>query len=275
MAHILMLATIRTMKTNLIIFLVLLTLFACDNVSDKSKKQNQTREIDLSTSSISNEESSEKDIIGPVSQSDTVQTEKESTNLESFGIDNFLIGRFLIGKEAKLVGYNSLNIKGDRLYEFDENGNITATYFGISNNYDNYSYDKSNRLIKVERKQHNPPETYGITKYYYSENDEIIKVITTKLENNLPVKIDTLNDRKSLANLEPNYYKRLIKQKYFSNINKNIVTTVQDNLSFCCGFIMKGKNELTYYLNDDELIDSLVIKGIDNNKSRTLLYEYK
>ncbi len=250
-------------------------MFACDNVSNKSKKQNKAREIDLSTNSIVNEKPSEQDVIRPVIQSDTVQTEKESTNLESFGIDNFLIGRFLIGNEKKLVGYNSLNIKGDRLYVFDENGNITATYFGISNNYDNYSYDKSNRLIKEERKQHNPPETYGTTEYYYSENDEIIKVVTTILENNLPVKIDSLIDRKRLENLEPNYYKRLLKQKYFSNVDKNIVTTVQDNLSFCCGFIMKGKNELTYYLNDDELIDSLVIKGIDNNKSRTLLYEYK
>ncbi len=263
------------MKINLLYVIVLLAFFACDNVANKSTEQNQALEADINIDSIVAEKPSKQDVIVKSNNNDTVPTEKENRNFESFGIDNFLIGRFLIGVEEKLVGFNSLNIKGDRLYEFDKNGNITATYFGISNNYDNYFYDKRNKLVKEERKQHNPPETYGTTEYYYSENDEIIKVVTTKLENNLPVKIDTLIDSKRLENLEPNHYKRRTKQKYFTNINKNIVTTVQENLGFCCGFIMKGKNELTYYLNDDYLIDSLVIKGIDNDKSRTLIYEYK
>ncbi len=263
------------MKTNLIFVLVLLTLYACDKATNKSTEQNLALETELKTDTIANEKPSKQAVIKKHNQSNKVQTKKESTNLESFGIDNFLIGRFLIGKEEKLVGYNSLNIKGDRLYKFDKNGNITSAYFGITNNYDNYYYDKSNRLTKEERKQHNPPETYGTTEYYYSKNDEITKVVTTKLDNNLPVKTDTLIDRKRLENLEPNYYKRLIKQNYFSSSNDNIVTTVQSNLSFCCGFIMKGKNELTYYLNDDYLIDSLAIKGLDNDKNKTLIYEYK
>lgn len=263
------------MKINITFVLVLLTMFACDNVTNKSKEQHQALETVLNTDSIVNKKPSEQDVIVKANKSDTVQAVKESINLEPFEIDKFLVGRLLIGNAKKLVGYSSLNIKGHRLYEFDKNGNLTATYFGISNNYDNYSYDKRNRLIKEERKQHNPSETYGTTEYYYSESDEITKVVITKLENNLPVKTDTLIDRKRIANLEPNYYKRLIKQKYFYNINKNIVTTVQGNLSFCCGFIMKGKNELTYYLNDDYLIDSLVIKGIDNDKNKTLIYEYK
>ncbi len=44
---------------------------------------------------------------------------------------------------------------------------------------------------------------------------------------------------------------------------------------FCCGEIMKEKNKLTYFLNKNQLIDSLVIESLETDKKMSFEYEYQ
>jgi len=204
------------------------------------------------------------------------KTSLEEANIEkTFSkliVKDFLSNKLLISKKGKLKGFKSLNIKGYRLYELDKKGNIIQTS-DISNNYSVYSYDEKNRLIKHEIKQHNPSEIYHETKYRYSNNDSLIEVIKISYEDNKPLKSEVFKEDISM-NSQP-FSTNTNKNNFYISPNKNKIITYENEMIFCCGEIMEGKNKLIYYINQNELIDSLIIKGIDSDKQMKFEYEYQ
>ncbi|MDG5491990.1 hypothetical protein [Psychroserpens sp. SPM9] len=191
-------------------------------------------------------------------------------------IDSYWHDKLLIGKKDKLKGLKSLNIKGHRFYELDANGNITAIY-DISNNYEVLTYDAKNRLVKSEIKQHTPPEVYYDVVYNYSKNDSVIEIQKTSYADNKLVKREIIKEDILLNSDDVKQLNFTSKQKndyYFSAI-KNELLTYSEKMVFCCGVIMDGKNKLTYYLNKNELIDSLIIESLENNKTMTFEYVYE
>lgn len=189
---------------------------------------------------------------------------------------NFLSGQLLIGKRHALKGFSSLNIAGHRSYELDGKGNITSTY-DISNNYGVFTYDQKERLIKAESKQHNPPEIYYKTEYEYSSTDQVIKIIKTSYKNNQVEKEEVIEDQITLHadSVKNDFFAKPQKEDYFLNPDTQEIITFKDDMTFCCGVMMKGTNKLTYYLNQNELIDSLVITGLESQKKLKFEYEYK
>jgi len=190
--------------------------------------------------------------------------------------EDFLSDNLLIAKKNKLKGYNSLNIKGHRLYKLDKRGNILEKH-DISNNYSVYSYDKKNRLVKSENKQHTTDETYYKVIYKYSQTDSLIEISTTKYKDSKPTETVTKNKEISLhANdVRSKHFQNNRSSQVFFNPEKSELVTYEDEMIFCCGEIMKGKNKLTYYINEDELIDSLIIVGLEKGNRMKFIYEYE
>lgn len=203
---------------------------------------------------------------------------KIEKGFSKLSIENYLSdNQLLISKKGTLKGFKSLNIKGYRLYELDEKGNITTEYFGISNNYSVYTYDKKNRLIKSENKQHNPPEVYNSAEYKYSDKDSVIEIIRTSYEDNAPTDIEVVNDSIWLDSkgLEKAYFQNEKSDDFYINTKRGEIITYKDKMIFCCGVIMKGRNKLTYYFNENERFDSLIIEGIESGTRKKFEYEYR
>lgn len=190
--------------------------------------------------------------------------------------EDYLSDKLLIAKKGKLKGYKSLNIKGHQLYKLDEQGNIIETY-DISNNYSIYTYDQKNRLVKSENKQHTPPEVYYDVAYKYSKADSVVEIKTTSYKNNEPIKTDI--KRKDIALSEKDVKRDCFENKknidVYINPEKDIMVVYEDELIFCCGNIMNGKNKLIYHVNENELIDSLIIIGMESGKRMKFEYEYE
>ncbi len=190
---------------------------------------------------------------------------------------NYLSGKLLVAKKGKLKGYKSLNIKGHQFYEFDKRGNIKATYYGISNNYSIYTYDKKNRLVKSENKQHTPPEVFNDMEYKYSKTDSVIEITTTSYKNNEPINTKLENKDISLSekDVKKVHFENNRNSDIYMNSEKDKIVAYEDEMLFCCGVEMKGKNKLIYHMNENELIDSLIIVGMENGKRMKFEYQYE
>ena len=187
----------------------------------------------------------------------------------------YLSRQLLIGKKENLAGISSLNIKGDRHYSFDGKANITSSY-DMTNNYAVYSYDEKDRLIKFEIKQHNPPETYHEVVYTYSSSDSVIEIKKSYLENGVMQITEIKDEGISLDHMgvkELYFQDKDLNQLYLDKENREIITYKND-LIFCCGVLMKGKNKLSYYLNENGRIDSLVIRSLEEEDQMKFEYEY-
>ncbi len=177
---------------------------------------------------------------------------------------------------GKKKNFKSLNITGHRLYELDGKGNITASY-DISNNYSVYFYDKKNRLVGSENKLHSPPEVYCKSEYHYSDFDSVNQIIRISYKNNEPISKEVITDKMDLdaKKVVSSYFKNEIDNEYFFNDRKFELIAFKDKMIFCCGRIMEGKNKLTYYLDHDDLIDSLIVEGMESKKKLKFEYIYE
>ena len=186
---------------------------------------------------------------------------------------NFLYDKLLIGEIGKLNGLKSISIKGYKSYELNGKGKIISTY-NITNNYEKYFYNKENQLIKVEYKQHNPPEIYKRFEYKYSNENILIKIIETSFKRNKKLKSEIISDKIKLDKMKE-YFVGKKGTEYQINNEKQEIITFENKMVFCCGEIMDGKNKLTYHLNENGLIDSLIINGIETKKKMKFVYEYE
>ena len=223
------------------------------------------------------DEKLEKDLSSTEYQSPFPNNPEEliEEGFQSFEPKDFLNDFLLISKKGALKGYSSLNIAGFRLYELNSEGSVSATY-DISNNYSIYTYDEQNRLIKAQNKIHSPPSIYFESEYFYKENsDSLLKRVRRHYEKNkvrneeVDDDIDSIN--KSLTH-QP--FLNKLKKEYYIHQEKNHICSFGKDLVFCCGRQMNGNNLLTYHLNDDELIDSLVIQNLEEEKKMVFVYEY-
>jgi hypothetical protein len=231
-------------KIQTLILIFILNFIGCDKPSKNDNKSNNLKE-------------------------DKTILEKGFSKLDTI---DFMSDRLLISKKNNLKGFKSLNIKGHRFYELDKKGNIILTS-DISNNYSVYTYDKDNRLIKSENKQHHPPRIYNEIEYKYSNEDLVIEIIKTSYENNKPLNTEVIKD-----NILLNHKSFFVNKKqvdFYINSNKDKIIAYDSDMVFCCGNILKGKNKLTYYINKNELIDSLVIENINNSKKMNFKYQYE
>jgi len=247
--------------------LLLLLFFSCDNATNENRIEKFDK---VKADSIA--------IIDKVKPANEIQNfeikiEKGFSKLSSTG---YLSDKLLISKNGKLRGFKKLNIKGHKLYTLDREGNITATY-DISNNYSVYTYDNKNRLIKSENKNHSPPEVYYDVEYKYSKQDSLIEKKITSYRKNIAVKRDIIRDKTLLNKKGMNkvYFENRLRNDHYINKDKGEIITYADKMIFCCGLIMKGKNKLTYYFNKHDLIDSLVIEGMESKEIKKFEYEYE
>lgn len=189
--------------------------------------------------------------------------------------EDYFHDKLLIATKSKLVGFESLHIKGHKFYELDAQGNITASY-DISNNFCVYTYDKKNRLIKSENKQHVPPEVYYDESYSYSISDSVIEFKKSKYKNNQIIQEEMSNDiMMDDTDIKNKHFGKQSKGDLYINSKKNIIQSLEDEMIFCCGKIMKGKNKLFYYINKSELIDSVIIEDIESKEKTKFEYFYK
>lgn len=232
------------MKIQSLIILFALSLFACKNLSHQSPKEDP--------------------FLDP------------QKGLQNLSVENYQFGKYLLGKKGSLTGVSSLNIKGNRSYKFDERENITAIY-DMTNNYTVYTYDERSRLVKFEIRQHTPAETYHEVIYTYTPSDSVKEIKKSHLENGL-MKITEIKDEgMSLDHMgvkELYFQDKDLNQLYLDEENREIITYKND-MVFCCGVRMKGKNKLNYYLNENGRIDSLVIRSLEEEDQMKFEYEYE
>jgi len=247
------------MKTNLLILILAVSCFTMS--CNTSTKANSTETPMITVSDSLNAPSTELYI-------------EDSYTKESKA--DYLSDKFVIAKNGRLKGYTSLNIKGHRYYDIDKAGHITAVH-DISNNYGVYTYDQKNRLIKSENKQHHPAEVYYSIAYTYSEADSVMAITTTSYKANKPIKTETTDKDILLSknDILRKHFKGKSTSDFYISPHKDKIVAYEDDMIFCCGVIMKGKNKLVYYLNKNELIDSLSITGISSGEHMTFEYVYE
>jgi hypothetical protein len=238
------------MKFKFYIVLIILIFISCNN-STNNKKEIEKLDIDY-----------REDIKNRIEK-----------NFSILNTQNYFSDKILIGKIGKLNGFNSINIKGYRFYKLNKNGQIVSTY-DISNNYDEFSYDKLNRLISVKYKQHNPPETYAEFEYKYSKENTLFEIKKISFENNKKINTEIVSDKIKFDKMKK-YFVRKKETEYLINNDERKIITYENRMIFCCGEIMNGKNKLTYYLNKNGLIDSLIINGIETKREMKFVYEYE
>lgn len=84
----------------------------------------------------------------------------------------------------------------------------------------------------------------------------------------------TNTDATSLQKSIHNFIDNRSTGPYKINRAKQIILSYGNDLVFCCGELMPGKNSMHYYYNKNQLIDSLVINGLESQKKMTFKYVY-
>lgn len=199
----------------------------------------------------------------------------DETDFEPFDISEYLSMKLLIGKSEtfKKQKIRKLNILGHETYLINSKGLISNTT-NISNNYSTYMYTKSGLLRKIILKQHSPPLKYHSTLFSYKQG-KLYQILLSKYEQSPKKKEETIITDISKLRRYENYFKvHKNNENYVINRAKRIIKTFQNDLIFCCGKLMPGKNKLQYYYNENNLIDSLVINSLVSNKKMVFEYEY-
>lgn len=243
------------MKSVLQVLLLIMIFFGCD----KASKEESMVEVNET-------------------KSDTLILDYESLIDEGFlklHNEDYLFQSLILSKKEKLKGVKSLSIRGYCAYTFDGRGNILRKE-DITNNFSVYSYDKKNRLIEFEVKQHTTQEAYYTESYRYSGQDSVVEIIKISSGENEPVEKEVINENIFLDTEEVRamHFKSRTAYDHYINKDEGIIITYENKMVFCCGEIMDGKNKLSYYFNENEMIDSLVIEGIESNRRMHFRYEY-
>lgn len=201
----------------------------------------------------------------------------DESDFVAFDVSNFQSGNLLIGNRNSLSENNvaELNIIGYNAYEFNTTGLITKKV-NITNDFSEFFYNKEGNLSKVLLRQHNPKLTYFERVYHYSGKD-LIEVVETKFNNKSEVeKREVITNSTELKKMNKPLFKRALGlSKYKIDTTNRIIMTYRSDLVFCCGEKMDGNNRLLYYYNQNDLIDSLVIKKVGFNKKMKFVYDYQ
>ncbi|MEM6719285.1 MAG: hypothetical protein AAF611_08235 [Bacteroidota bacterium] len=210
-----------------------------------------------------------------INQSKETLAAVEETDFEPFDASDYLSMKLLIGKSAvfQKEKIHNLHVEGYNSYDINPQGLITAQY-DISNNYSEYSYTKAGLLKSIIHKQHTPAVTYYTNELFYAKDGTLQKSEITKY--NQQTKQTTKQTVTASNKLQKNldYFKVSNEESFTINRKKRIIRTYKNDLFFCCGETMPGKNKLQYYYNQNQLIDSLVINGLDSKKKMTFVYKY-
>ncbi|MEM8898399.1 MAG: hypothetical protein AAGC85_09860 [Bacteroidota bacterium] len=230
-------------------------------------------------------EESEHDTVVSGTQVDNKETKPNASILSSkpliekgfikLSIEDYFFENLIISKIGKLKGINSLSITGYSVYTFDGKENIIRRE-DITNNFVVYSYDMKGRLLEFEVKQHTTQEAYYTESYRYSSQDSVIEIIKTSSRESEPVEKEVINDSIFLnaEAVKARFFKSRTPYDYYINQEIGKIITYEDKMVFCCGVIMDGKNKLTYHFNEAEMIDSLVIEGLETKERMRFRYEY-
>lgn len=221
------------------------------------------------------ETSQKHDSIPKVVQSPAVIPIDE-TDFEPFDASEYFTTQVLIGKSETFIKQKikNLHIVGENSYKINPQGLITALY-NISNNYSEYTYTKSGLLKTKKIKQHTPALTYYQETFYYKKDGTVQKSVVSKYdqhtkESTQKTIVDTVSLKKSIVNFKG----RGSREPFKINHEKRIILSYGSDLVFCCGELMPWKNSLQYYYNKNQLIDSVVINGLESGKKMVFKYEY-
>lgn len=71
------------------------------------------------------------------------------------------------------------------------------------------------------------------------------------------------------------YFESISINDFYMSSDKDEIIVYEDEMVFCCGVVMRGKNQLVYHINEKELIDSLVILSIESGEVVKFEYVYE
>jgi len=200
----------------------------------------------------------------------------DETGFESFDASDYLSGQLLAGKSSVFQKENirTLLVLGHDFYKINSQGLITAKY-DISNNYSEFTYTKDGLLQSIAYKQHSPELTYYTKKLHYRKDGTLLKSEITRYDQQTKQTTkETITEAKALQE-SLDYFKVPTEYAPFQiNRQKRILLTYRNDLLFCCGVTMPGKNSLQYHYSDNQLIDSVVINSLESDKKLTFTYEY-
>ena len=217
-------------------------------------------------------------------KSDNIELNKIS-KIESFDdsgfipldVSKFLSNYLLIGEQIKFSKNNIsyLNITGYESYNLNNQGLITKTG-NITNNFSEFTYNERGQLTELLHKQHNPKLTYFKRELNYS-NDGQLKEVTEIMFNDKSEieKKESIAEKEKLEKFQTPFKRDLKFESYKIDTTNRLILTYRNDLTFCCGERMNGKNRLLYYYGLNGLIDSLIIRGINSNRKMKFNYEYK
>jgi len=243
----------RQVQLVLALFLVLFSNCNCERVGESTYPIKQT--------DTNNSDSSEHELLG---------------EWRKLIITDYLGNDILLGKDKILKEFQSVNIKGYQSYKLDNSGNIIEIQ-NPSNNYSSYTYDELNRMIKHDLKQHVPPETYTAYIYNYNDNDSLNGITEEIYKHNILVRSENINDRdlRNSSEVFNQLFRNHSKNDFYINLKKTEIVTYEENMIFCCGEMMTGKNKLTYYIDSSNIIDSLIIYNFQSKSKLNFKYEYR
>ncbi|WP_420570888.1 hypothetical protein [Kordia sp.] len=200
----------------------------------------------------------------------------DETGYEPFDASEYLSTQLLIGKSEtfRKEKIKSLFVAGDNSYEINHQGLITAQY-DISNNYSEFTYTESGLLKTIAYKQHSPALTYHEETLYYKKDKTLQKsVVSSYNQQTKETTTKTITDLRKLKKKGSYFKVNANKESFKINREKRILLTYGNDLLFCCGELMPGKNSLHYYYVENQLIDSLVINGLESGKKMVFKYTY-
>lgn len=204
----------------------------------------------------------------------TVKTVDE-TGFESFDASEYLSTQLLIGKSKTFTKekIHNLHIVGENSYKVNRQGLIVALY-NISNNYGEYTYTKSGLLKTTATKQHIPALTYYQETFHYQKNGAVQKSLISRYNQHTKQSTKETNTDTIALKKQVRKFKLVSDVAFKINRKKRIILTYGNDLVFCCGELMPGKNSIHYYYSENQLIDSVVINGLTSDKKMTFTYKY-
>jgi len=198
-------------------------------------------------------------------------------DLPILSMDGYLEGHLLIGNQKVIQKQNikSLHQKPGcqgSTYHFNRFGKVKALY-NISNNYTEWYYNSKGQLTKTENLQHTTKTAYYRAEYAYTKGKLTAKK-ETKFNDDQSIKSqETTTDSLEVAKYSVPFAPKTKSGNYYIDSTNRLIINFRKDLGFPCGVEMDSLNELTYYLKDNDLIDSLVIKN--HNKCLTFKYVYE
>jgi hypothetical protein len=267
------------MRAIMQICLMTLVLFSCTNNHKTEKKNNSVAQNHLVTE--------ETTLVSEKERVDSVEATAAIFDLDSavyflkaqkgyndVDMSNYLSDRFLIAQQRDLKGFKSLHIEGHGYYELDGRGNIIG-HSDITNNHQKYFYDRRDRLVRAEYWQHSPPECYTKREYFYSRGNQLRKLIERRYKDSVEIETKVITQDSILIE-NGNFFKEKKDIDYLISSDRKEVVFFDADMGFCCGEWMKGNNQITYYLAEENgRIDSLVINGIESGDKMKFDYVYE